>query len=642
MRMSIQNEMPGYKDLNQLLNQQGVGLTPAEMHGLISGILCGGNSDSSWQPLIHDLTNEGLAFGHELAESLRKMHAATSDSLEDDGFLFQLYLPDGDDVSVFDRADALAGWVNHYLLGLGVTQPKLDKVTGEAVKRSTICVTSPSSATMKRKTRKSWKCPSKRLLSTCAWRRCCATTTLRAHSRPRRKFVSQPYIKKNNAQEGVMVISQQEYLRRRQALLAKMQPGSAALIFAAPEVTRSADSEYPYRQNSDFWYFTGFNEPEAVLVLIKSNDTHNHSVIFNRVRDLTAEIWFGRRLGQEAAPEKLGVDRALAFSEINQQLYQLLNGLDVLYHAQGEYAYADEIVFTALDKLRKGSRQNLSAPATLTDWRPVVHEMRLFKSEEELNVMRRAGEISALAHTRAMEKCRPGLFEYQLEGEIHHEFNRHGARFPSYNTIVGGGENGCILHYTENESALRDGDLVLIDAGCEYQGYAGDITRTFPVNGKFSPAQRAIYDIVLESLETALTLYRPGTSIQEVTGEVVRIMITGLVKLGILKGDVDTLIAENAHRPYFMHGLSHWLGLDVHDVGAYGTDRSRVLEPGMVLTVEPGLYIAPDADVPEAYRGIGIRIEDDIVITETGNENLTASVVKNADDIEALMAAARV
>ena len=255
--------------------------------------------------------------------------------------------------------------------------------------------------------------------------------------------------------------------------------------------------------------------------------------------------------------------------------------------------------------------------------------------------MRRAGEITALAHTRAMEKCRPGMFEYQLEGEIHHEFTRHGARYPSYNTIVGSGENGCILHYTENESEMRDGDLVLIDAGCEYKGYAGDITRTFPVNGKFTPAQREIYDIVLESLETSLRLYRPGTSIQDVTGEVVRIMITGLVKLGILRGDVDQLITENAHRPYFMHGLSHWLGLDVHDVGVYGQDRSRILEPGMVLTVEPGLYIAPDADVPVAYRGIGIRIEDDILITEDGNENLTASVVKKADDIEALMAAAR-
>ncbi|EKP4474859.1 Xaa-Pro aminopeptidase [Cronobacter dublinensis] len=436
-------------------------------------------------------------------------------------------------------------------------------------------------------------------------------------------------------------MTQQEFLRRRQALLAKMALASAALIFAAPQATRSADSEYPYRQSSDFWYFTGFNEPEAVLVLIKSDETHSHSVIFNRLRDKTAEIWSGRRLGQDAAPAKLGVDRALAYNEIDEQLYQLLNGLDVVYHAQGEYAYADTIVFAALDKLRRGSRQNLSAPATLTDWRPWVHELRLFKSPEELAVMRRAGEISALAHTRAMQKCRPGMYEYELEGEILHEFTRHGARFPSYNTIVGGGENGCILHYTENESQLRDGDLVLIDAGCEYRGYAGDITRTFPVNGKFTPAQRAVYDIVLESLETALRLFRPGTSIQDVTGDVVRVMVKGLIGLGILQGDVEQLVADNAHRPYFMHGLSHWLGLDVHDVGFYGPDRSRILAPGMVITVEPGLYIAPDADVPEAYRGIGIRIEDDIVITETGNENLTASVVKSADDIEALMAAAR-
>ncbi len=436
-------------------------------------------------------------------------------------------------------------------------------------------------------------------------------------------------------------MTQSEFLRRRQALLAQMAPASAALIFSAPEATRSADSEYPYRQNSDFWYFTGFNEPEAVLVLIKSDDTHNHSVLFNRLRDKTAEIWFGRRLGQEAAPEKLGVDRALAFSEIDEQLYQLLNGLDVVYHAQGEYPYADAILFTALDKLRKGSRQNLTAPASMTDWRPIVHEMRLFKSPEEIDVLRRAGEISALAHTRAMQVCRPGMFEYQLEGEILHEFNRHGARFASYNTIVGGGENGCILHYTENESELRDGELVLIDAGCEYRGYAGDITRTFPINGKFTPAQREIYDIVLASLDAALTLFRPGTSIQDVTSDVVRIMITGLVKLDILKGDVDQLLADNAHRAFFMHGLSHWLGLDVHDVGVYGPDRSRTLEPGMVLTVEPGLYIAPDADVPPQYRGIGIRIEDDILITQNGNENLTASVVKRADEIEALMAAAK-
>ena len=438
------------------------------------------------------------------------------------------------------------------------------------------------------------------------------------------------------------MISLERFLQRRQALLAKMVPGSAALIFAAPEVMRSNDTEYPFRQSSDFWYFTGFNEPQALLVLIKSDENHNHSVLFNRVRDPAAETWSGRRLGQEAAPDKLGVDRALPWNDIGDQLHLLLNGLDVVYHAQGEYAHADTLVFSALDKLRRGFRQHLSAPDTLTDWRPWVHEMRLFKDADEIELLRRAGKISALAHTRAMQACRPGLFEYQLEGEILHEFNRHGARFPSYNTIVGGGENGCILHYTENESELRDGDLVLIDAGCEYRGYAGDITRTFPVNGKFSPAQRAVYDIVLESLETALTLFRPGTSIQDVTGSVIRIMVNGLVKLGILKGDVEELIADNAHRAFFMHGLSHWLGLDVHDVGGYGPDRSRTLEPGMVLTVEPGLYIAPDADVPAEYRGIGIRIEDDIVITENGNENLTASVVKKADEIEALMAAARV
>ncbi|WP_409311487.1 Xaa-Pro aminopeptidase [Pectobacterium sp. B1J-3] len=431
----------------------------------------------------------------------------------------------------------------------------------------------------------------------------------------------------------------QEFPRRRQALLEKMAPASAAIIFAAPESARNADSDYPYRQNSDFWYFTGFNEPEAVLLLIKSDEKHHHSVLFNRVRDLTAEIWFGRRLGQEAAPAKLNIDRALPFNEVNTQLHLLLNGLDVIYHAQGQYDYADTLLFTALETLRNGSRKGFIAPPTLTDWRPWVHEMRLFKSQAEIDVMRRAGEITALAHTRAMQTCRPGMYEYQLEGEIHHEFTRHGARYPSYNTIVGSGDNACILHYTENESQMRDGDLVLIDAGCEYRSYAGDITRTFPVNGKFTAPQRAIYDIVLRSQLKALERFAPGRSIRDVNDDVIRIMVSGLVKLGIMKGEIDALIAEQAHRQFFMHGLSHWLGLDVHDVGDYGsTDRGRLLEPGMVLTVEPGLYIAPDANVPQQYRGIGIRIEDDILITETGNENLTSSVVKDPDEIEALMA----
>ncbi|PHM33268.1 Xaa-Pro aminopeptidase [Xenorhabdus innexi] len=436
-------------------------------------------------------------------------------------------------------------------------------------------------------------------------------------------------------------MTKQEYLSRRQVLLSKMAPASAAIIFSAPHATRNSDSEYPYRQHSDFLYLTGFNEPESVLILIKSDETHNHSVLFNRVRDLTAEIWFGRRLGQEDAPEKLGVNRALPFGDIDEQLYLLLNGLDVVYHAQGEFEYADRIVFSALDKLRKNSRRNLIAPSIIADWRPWLHEMRLFKSETELEILRKAGQISAQAHTRAMQRCRPDMFEYQLEAEIQHEFTFQGARYPAYNTIVGSGENACILHYIENDRRMKDGDLVLIDAGCEYEGYAGDITRTFPVNGKFTRPQREIYDIVLKSLNVSLELYKPGTSMSEVTAQVVRIMVEELVKLGIMHGEVEYLIETNAYRQFFMHGLSHWLGLDVHDVGHYGVDKDRILEPGMVLTVEPGLYIAPDADVPSEYRGIGVRIEDDILITESGNENLTEYVVKDPDEIEALMAQAK-
>ncbi|ARD39400.1 Xaa-Pro aminopeptidase [Edwardsiella ictaluri] len=434
----------------------------------------------------------------------------------------------------------------------------------------------------------------------------------------------------------------QEYQRRRQALLARMQPGSAALFFSAPVRCRNAENEYPYRQNSDFWYLCGFDEPEALLVLIKSADNHSHSVLFNRVRDVTAEVWFGRRLGQEAAPTRLNIDRALPYGDVEEQLPLLLNGLDVVYHAQGMYDFADAMIFSALETLRGGARQSLRAPATLTDWRPWVHEMRLFKSAEEIAVMRRAAEITALGHIRAMEKCRPGMYEYQLEGELLHEFNRHGARSPSFNTIVGSGGNACILHYTENESEMKEGDLVLVDAGAEFRHYAGDVTRTFPVSGRFSDPQRQIYQLVLASMEAGFTHYRPGSSLREAQEATVRVMVTGLVALGILQGEVDQLIAEQKYRAFFMHGLGHWLGLDVHDVGDYTTPaRDRTLEPGMVLTCEPGLYIAPDADVPPIYRGIGVRIEDDVLITEAGCEILTEGVVKSVEAIEALMAAAR-
>lgn len=436
-------------------------------------------------------------------------------------------------------------------------------------------------------------------------------------------------------------MTQQPFISRRHRLLKKMAPASAAIFFAAPSVLRNADCEYPYRQHSDFLYLTGFSEPEAVLVIIKYNETSSESILFNRVRDQAMETWFGRRLGQQAALAKLGVDQALPFAEIDQQLYQLLNGLSVVYHAQGEFAYADQIVFAALNRLRQSRRQKLKAPSTQIDWRPMLHEMRLFKSSEELALMREASKISADAHLRAMQTCQPDMYEYQLAAEIEHCFASRGAKSPAYTTIVGSGENACILHYTENDAVMKAGNLVLVDAGAEYQGYASDITRTYPVNGKFSQPQREIYDIVLMALNTALALYRPGTTIHQVMTAVIKIKIEGLIKLGILQGEIDKLIESKAHLPFFMHGLSHWLGLDVHDVGDYGSNRDRLLEPGMVLTVEPGLYIAPDANVPEVYRGIGIRIEDDIVITEEGNENLTAAVIKDPDEIEALMAAAK-
>ncbi|HGJ5873381.1 Xaa-Pro aminopeptidase [Arsenophonus apicola] len=434
---------------------------------------------------------------------------------------------------------------------------------------------------------------------------------------------------------------QQPFISRRHRLLKKMAPASAAIFFAAPSVLRNADCEYPYRQHSDFLYLTGFSEPEAVLVIIKYNKTSSESILFNRVRDQAMETWFGRRLGQQAAMTELGVDQALPFAEIDQQLYQLLNGLAVVYHAQGEFAYADRIVAAALNRLRQGSRQKLKAPSTQIDWRPMLHEMRLFKSPEELALMRKASKISADAHLKAMQTCQPDIYEYQLAAEIEYQFASQGAKSPAYTTIVGSGENACILHYTENDTVMKAGDLVLVDAGAEYQGYASDITRTYPVNGKFSQPQREIYDIVLMALNTALALYRPGITIHQVMTAVIKIKIAGLIKLGLLQGEVDKLIESKAHLHFFMHGLSHWLGLDVHDVGDYGSNRNRPLEPGMVLTVEPGLYIAPDANVPEAYRGIGIRIEDDIVITEEGNENLTAAVIKDPDEIEALMAGAK-
>ena len=432
--------------------------------------------------------------------------------------------------------------------------------------------------------------------------------------------------------------TKKELFSRREKLLSQMQPNSVALFFASPEVVRSNDTHYPYRQNSDFWYFTCFDEPEAVLVMIKQQDNHARYVLFNRKKDPLAETWTGYRLGQQAALETLAVDEAHPFDKIDTILPELLNGKQAIYHADLQYDYADTIVKKALTILKQGARFKLSAPSSVIDWRPIVHEMRMFKSNFEIDLLRQACKISAQAHCRAMRSCKPSMYEYQLEAEILHEFAWHGARSPSYNTIVGAGNNGCILHYENNSALLKDGDLVLIDAGCEYQYYAGDITRTFPINGQFSQAQRDIYNIVLAAQYQAIDLLKPGTSIMEVNDHVVKTMVTGLVKLGIMQGDVDSLIADKAYTAFYMHGLGHWLGIDVHDVGS---GRDRILEPGMVLTVEPGLYINQDADVPECYKCIGIRIEDNILITASGNEVLTSDVPKEPEQIEKLMLLAR-
>lgn len=428
-----------------------------------------------------------------------------------------------------------------------------------------------------------------------------------------------------------------DFCQHRKQLMEALPQGSVALLFAAQECTRSNDTEYHFRQNSDFFYLTGFNEPDAVLLLRPGQSPE--SIVYVRPTDKLAEIWHGRRLGVDAAPQALMVDEAHSIDDLEQTLAELVNGATTLAYLPGQCERGDGIVNAMMTTLRNGAKKKLKAPAQTLDLRSIVHEMRLHKSDAEIEVMARAGELSAKAHVRAMQRCQPGLFEYQLEAEIAHECAMQGARFMAYNSIVGGGDNACILHYTENESELKDGDLVLIDAGCELEGYAADITRTFPVNGRFSEAQRQLYAIVLEAEKTAIEMIQPGVSIKEANQKVLEIMVGGLVKLGIMEGEVQTLIEEEAYKAYYMHGLGHWIGIDVHDVGDYHTpDRSRPLEPGMVLTIEPGLYIGPDADVDPKWRGIGIRIEDDILVTETGHRNLTVAVAKELDEIEALMA----
>ncbi|MBN6077760.1 Xaa-Pro aminopeptidase [Aggregatibacter actinomycetemcomitans] len=418
----------------------------------------------------------------------------------------------------------------------------------------------------------------------------------------------------------------EEFAQRRAKVFEQMQEDSLFLVFSDIERRRNDGCDYPFRQDSYFWYLTGFNEPNAALLLRKQQG-EQQAMIFLRPSDKLLEIWNGRRLGMENAPQTLLVDSAYAIEEFVPQFKNLAQKQTALYYAPKQQPWGDALL-----------EQSAVEFSGVFNWKHMLGEMRLFKSENEIALMQQAGQISALAHIKAMQQTRPNRLEYEVESDILHEFNRFGARYPAYNSIVAGGENACILHYSENNMPLRNGDLVLIDAGCEFAMYAGDITRTFPVNGKFSEAQKAIYDIVLQAQKRAIELLVPGSSIAKVNEAVIRIKTEGLVRLGILKGDVDELIEQKAYREFYMHGLGHWLGLDVHDVGEYGENRSRRLEPGMVITVEPGLYLSKDADIPEQYKGIGIRIEDDLLITDYGNKNLTSAAPKEIADIEKLMA----
>ena len=436
-----------------------------------------------------------------------------------------------------------------------------------------------------------------------------------------------------------MKIDQIEYARRRQQLLAQLPAGSVALVCAAHLRTRNRDAEYSFRQDSDFYYLTGFNEPDALLLLIPGRPEGEY-VLFCPPRDPGMEIWTGYRAGPEGCVRDFGADQAFPLTELEQKVPELLDGAQRLYYALGQDEVLDNRVRGWINEIRSRARLGAQAPEELVLLDNLLHELRLFKSDAELEMMRRAADISAEAHIRAMKAARPGMHEYQLEAAITGYCMDQGARFQAYSPIVGAGANGCILHYIENSAPMQDGDLVLIDAGCELDNYASDITRTFPVSGRFSERQKALYQLVLDTQQACIDAIRPGVLWNRVHDLSVEYLTEGLIRLGLLTGDRDKLIEEGAYRRFYMHRIGHWLGMDVHDVGSYKVDGEwRPLEPGMVMTVEPGLYIAPDDDtVDPEWRGIGIRIEDDVVVTDAGCEVLTSGVPKSIAEIEQLMA----
>lgn len=425
---------------------------------------------------------------------------------------------------------------------------------------------------------------------------------------------------------------------RRRSDFMKRLGGGVALLPTAPTRVRSNDTEYPFRADSDFYYLTGFAEPSAVAVLRPGKT--KPFVLFVQPRDPLMETWNGRRAGPAGVKRHFGADEAFSIESFDDELPRLLEGAERVFLAPGKYPEFDAKVNAIVDGFRRKSRTGVKPPAMVGDLRAVLHEMRLVKNSDDLKYQRRAALVSAAGHLAAMRTCRPGMMEYEIEAVLDYVFKKNGARSAGYNHIVAAGVNATILHYNENNRRMKNGDLLLIDAGAEVELFSGDITRTFPVSGRFSPAQRQIYRLVLAAQKAVIRRIRPGMPYNRLQESTVRMLTRGLRDLGILRGPLTTLIAQEKYKPFYMHGVSHWLGMDVHDVGSYRNGkRWRRLEPGMVLTVEPGLYFAPGLPgVPAEYQGIGVRIEDDVLVTRTGNEVLTRAVPKEIADIEAVMA----
>lgn len=422
-----------------------------------------------------------------------------------------------------------------------------------------------------------------------------------------------------------------EFIRR-------MEPKSVAIIPSAREATRSNDTNFRFRQDSDFYYLTAFEEPEAIAIVSPARE-HKYT-LFVRPRDPEREIWDGRRAGIEGAKSDFGAEEALPVEDFPGKLEEFLDGAEKLYYRLGVNNDLDNLIIRTIARMRSLNRKPIHPPTVIIDPATIVHEMRVIKTDSEIEFMQRAADIAAEAHCEAMKNVRPGMKEYQVEALIEQIFRREGAAAPAYTSIVGAGTNATVLHYINNDGELRDGDLLLVDAGAEFKGYASDITRTYPINGKFSKAQREIYDLVLEAQMSCVEMVRPGVTHDDLKNHSIEVLTKGMVKLGLLNGDPEQLIQEEKYKQFYMHGLGHMLGIDVHDVGQYYFDKqSRALEPGVVMTVEPGLYIAPGTtNVPEQYVGIGVRIEDDVLCTNNGPRVLTNKVPKDADEIEKLMA----